>query len=141
MSRKSYKTEGKERLVGFLSEHPDCQFTVDELCRHINGTSESGRSSIYRRLSELCQSDAVRKYRDEVRGCSVYQYVGADCDCKEHFHAKCLRCGKLEHLACSDSSEFARHLQSSHGFSIDCGQSMLYGVCATCRGSGEERVK
>lgn len=138
MSRKNYKTEGKERLVGFLSEHPDCQFTVDELCANVNGEGARGRSSIYRQLSELCLQDAVRKYRDEERACSVYQYVGETCDCKEHFHAKCLRCGKLEHLGCHDSSDFAKHLQSEHGFSIDCGQSVLYGVCAACRGTGEE---
>ena len=133
MSRKIYRTEGRERLIGFLSEHPDCQFTVDELCLQVNGGQENGRSSIYRQLSELCARDAVRKYRDHERACSVYQYVGAACDCRDHFHAKCLKCGKIEHLECGDSSEFARHLQSEHGFAIDCGQSVLYGVCAACK--------
>lgn len=137
MSRKTYKTEGRERLIGFLSAHPDCQFTVDELCLQIHGDGACGRSSLYRQLSELCERDAVRKYRDSARACNVYQYVGGACDCSEHFHAKCLSCGKLEHLDCGDSAKFAKHLQSEHGFSIDCGQSVLYGVCADCRARAE----
>ena len=132
MERRAYKTAGREKLIGFLAKHPDCQFTVEEICRAVNGDADSGRSSVYRRLSELCESDAVRKYRDAERACNVYQYVGVLCDCRNHFHAKCIRCGRIEHLDCGDSSEFADHLMSEHGFNIDCGQSVLYGVCAAC---------
>ncbi len=98
----------------------------------LNGDTASGRSSLYRRLGELCQRDVLRVFRDEERKCNVYQYVGTGCDCREHFHAKCVRCGRIEHLHCGDSSEFAEHLMNDHGFRIDCGQSMLYGVCAAC---------
>ena len=33
MQRKSYKTVGKTALIDYLSQNPDRQFTVDELCR------------------------------------------------------------------------------------------------------------
>lgn len=133
---KTYQTDGRRRLVEFLEAHPDQQFTVEELCLHLNGEDARGRSSLYRRLGELCQGDVLRVFRDEERKCNVYQYVGTGCDCREHFHAKCVRCGKIEHLHCGDSSEFAEHLMQDHGFRIDCGQSMLYGVCAACAGEG-----
>ncbi len=133
MEKKSYKTVGKEKMIRFFSEHPDCQFTAEELCRALNGDGESGKSSVYRQLSELCRADAVRKFRSDARGGSVYQYVATEGDCRNHFHAKCIRCGVLEHLACGDSSGFASHLLDKHGFSIDCGQSVLYGVCRSCR--------
>lgn len=130
--RKIYKTDGRQKLMDFLEQNPDRQFTVEELCLTLNGDAESGRSSLYRRLGELCRRDVLRVFRDEERKCNVYQYVGICCDCREHFHAKCVRCGKIEHLHCGDSSEFAKHLMDDHGFRIDCGQSMLYGVCAAC---------
>ena len=107
MDRKNYQTAGRRRLVSFLAAHPDCQFTVDELCLAVNGDPSVGKSS-------------------------VYQYIGNSCSCRDCFHAKCLRCGRLEHLECGDSVVFARHLMAEHGFAIDCGQSVLYGVCRDC---------
>ena len=131
--KRTYKTEGRQRLIGFFESHRDCQYTAEELCLELNGGSESGRSSLYRQLGELCREDVLRVFRDEDRRCNVYQYVGEACDCREHFHAKCTRCGRIEHLHCGDSADFARHLMDEHGFRIDCGQSVLYGVCDACR--------
>ncbi len=133
MERRIYKTEGRERLVQFLLQHPDRQFTAEELCAELNGSAEKGKSSVYRQLSALCREDAVRRFSSQERGCNVYQYVATERDCRNHFHAKCRLCGVIEHLACGDSSEFAEHLMDAHGFSIDCGQSVLYGVCRRCR--------
>ena len=132
MDRKNYQTAGRRRLVSFLAAHPDCQFTVDELCLAVNGDPSVGKSSLYRQLSALCDAETVRKFRNEERGCSVYQYIGNSCSCRDCFHAKCLRCGRLEHLECGDSVVFARHLMAEHGYAIDCGQSVLYGICRDC---------
>ena len=129
---KQYKTEGRERLVSFLSKNPDQHFTAEEICRAVHG-GKAAQSSVYRHLTELCANDVVRKFRDEETAKIRYQYVGDACDCRNHFHAKCTICGKIEHLACGDSAGFAAHLLKEHGFSIDCGQSLLYGVCADCR--------
>lgn len=133
---KTYKTEGRERLQKFLAGHPDEQFTVEELCVALNGKTPTAQSSVYRRLRELCDGETVRKFRNEEKQCNVYQYIGTECDCKHHFHAKCVKCGRLEHLDCGDSADFAKHLLTEHGFSVDCGQSLLYGVCAKCAAAG-----
>ena len=132
---KTYKTAGRERLIEFLSRNPDKHFTAEEICRAVHG-GNAAQSSVYRHLSALCANDVVRKFRDEKTAGTRYQYVGEACDCRDHFHAKCLRCGKIEHLDCGDSVEFAAHLLAEHGFSIDCGQSMLYGICSACRAAG-----
>lgn len=140
MAKKTYQTEGRQRLLGFFEAHPDCQFTAEQLCKTLNGDAESGRSSLYRQLGELCRQDVLRMFRSEEQACNVYQYVGAACDCREHFHAKCTLCGKIEHLHCGDSSEFAQHLMNEHGFLIDCGQSVLYGICAQCHHEAERKT-
>ena len=134
--KKRYHTEGKARLLDFLSAHPDCQFSTEELCLHVNGTMK-GKSSIYRHLTDLCREVTVRRFRNEERGCSVYQYVGEACDCDHHFHGKCIRCGRLEHLDCDESEAFVKHLFAEHGFAVNCGGSLLYGLCAACRTAAE----
>lgn len=133
MSKRTYQTSGRQRLGKFFAENPDVQFSTEELCAAINGDAETGRSTVYRHLNELCRAEIIQKVHSTGRNCYVYQYVGAGCDCRTHFHGKCIRCGALEHLGCEDSLEFADHLLREHGFAVDCGQSILYGLCKTCR--------
>ncbi len=138
MKRSHYQTAGRRALTDFLEANPDRQFTAEEIYSAVNTRTPVGKSSVYRQLAELCEHDALRKFRNDERGCSVYQYVGASCDCREHFHEKCVMCGKLRHLDCHATADFIRHLEVEHGFSVHCGESILYGVCAECREKGGE---
>ena len=133
MEKKTYQTSGRQRLGKFFADHPDVQFSAEELCEAINGNCESGKSTVYRHLTELCCAEVVQRVHSTKRGCYVYQYVGSGCDCRSHFHGKCVQCGTLEHLGCHDSAVFAGHLLRDHGFAVDCGQSILYGLCKKCR--------
>ena len=90
---KQYKTEGREKLISFLSQKPDQHFTAEEICFAVHG-GKAAQSSIYRQLNELCERDVVRKFRDEETAKIRYQYVGDACDCRNHFHAKCTVCAR-----------------------------------------------
>lgn len=130
----TYKTAGRQRLLDFLQSHPDRQFTVDELATELNRTSQGkyvGKSTLYRHLSELCDEGTARKYRSDTQSAYVYQYVGTG-DCCRHFHLKCLSCGELVHLECAVSEELLFHISSHHGFEVDSGRSILYGMCEVC---------
>ena len=131
MEKKRYQTGGLQALTALFAENPDRQMSTEELCIALHGSTK-GKSSVYRHLSTLCREGAVRKFQSQERGCAVYQYVGKGCDCGNHFHVKCSRCGSLCHLECADSAEFAAHVLREHGFLIDCGGSILYGICAAC---------
>ncbi len=133
MKKNTYQTKGRLELIGFLSAHPDRQFTADELCMAVNEDASVGKSSVYRLLTRLCEEGVARRFRSESSGRNVYQYIGEHCDCSRHFHEKCTSCGKIQHLDCNGSSAFAEHLLKEHGFAIDCGRSILYGVCSDCR--------
>ena len=133
MPKKTYRTVGRTRLEEFFARHPDRQFTTEEICLSVNGDREAGRSSVYRHLGELCDADVIQKLHNPERGCHVYQYIGANCDCRNSFHGKCVRCGAIEHLNCHDGEEFASHLLREHGFEVNCGRSVLYGLCQKCR--------
>ncbi|MBQ9785744.1 MAG: transcriptional repressor [Clostridia bacterium] len=134
MERKHYQTPGRVALTDFLELHPDRQYTADELYAAVRERAEVGKSTVYRLLAELCRDEVVRKFRSETRQSNVYQYIGTTCDCRDHFHEKCVKCGAVYHLDCHATSEFIHHLFAEHGFWVDCGQTILYGVCSICRG-------
>lgn len=139
MKKAQYQTAGRRALLSFLSAHPDRQFSADELYGAVTETAVMGKSSVYRQLSLLCEEETVRRFRNDSRGCNVYQYVGSGCDCREHFHEKCTECGRVVHLDCHATAEFVAHLSGEHGFLVDCGRTILYGICAECREKGGER--
>ncbi len=142
----TYKTEGKTRLVDYFSQHPDTQYTVDELHTALTeaypeayADKGCGKSSLYRQLSVLIEEGTVRKFRDATQSAYVYQYVACGA-CSHHFHLKCLNCGKLEHLDCAISDQLLAHISADHKFCIDRGRSILYGLCAECHNEGEAPV-
>ncbi len=125
---KNYNTEGKTRLVNFLKSNPEAHFSVEDICISLNGNL-SKRSSVYRNLSLLCDDGSVKKFHGESG--YVYQFV-AGRDCASHFHLKCTSCERIFHLECEKGSELTRHIMSHHGFSVDSGKSILYGLCSAC---------
>lgn len=127
---KNYNTAGRTRLIDFLKDHAEEQLSVEDICIALNGNL-SGRSSVYRNLGTLCDSGSVRKFHGESG--YVYQFV-ENRDCEHHFHLKCLRCERIMHLECEKGNELTRHIMSHHGFSVDSGRSILYGVCDACAG-------
>lgn len=141
---RTYNTEGKRRLTDFLLSHPDCQFTADGLAQKFDeqnaqdGARPIGKSTLYRLLDALCKSGEVRRFRAENQPAWVYQYVGVN-KCATHFHLKCLSCGCLIHLDCEVSEGLTRHILDDHGFCVDSGRSILYGVCAACRANDSAR--
>ena len=138
----TYKTPGRTRLLHFLQNHPDRQFSADELAIELDQPSEppsalpaapekTSKSTLYRHLSELCREGSVRKYRSDTQSAYVYQYVGRG-DCCHHFHLKCVECGALVHLECTVSETLLSHISTDHGFLVDSGRSILYGICEAC---------
>lgn len=126
-----YQTAGRKKLLAFLMQHPDRQFSADEIHTSIYGGDTQGKSSLYRQLSKLCDEGSVRKFRADNQAAYVYQYV-AHHDCCHHFHLKCLSCGELTHLDCAVSDDLLLHIEQEHGFCIDSGRSILYGLCRAC---------
>ena len=132
----SYKTAGRRRLLAYLADHPDRHVTVDELAAELAASAAPsdkpiGKSTLYRQLADLCADGIVRKYRSDTQSAYVYQYVGQG-DCCRHFHLKCLSCNALIHLECSVSEELLSHISDHHGFEVDSGRSILYGLCEAC---------
>ncbi len=129
-----YKTKQKEILLDYLRQHSSSHLTAGEISAHLRESgSPVGTSTVYRRLDKLVSEGLVRKYIVDETSPACYQYIDADCRCREHFHLKCTVCGKLIHLDCSLLQKIAAHVEENHGFVIDNTKTLLYGVCAECR--------
>lgn len=140
MEKKHYQTAGRTRLADHLkyiaAEPPK---NAEEIYAGLlsvcaaDGSAAPGRSSVYRMLSAMTEEGEVAKFpAGNGEGGFVYQYVGKAHHCSAHFHLHCLACGGVTHLECGCGDEIADHLLSTHGFDIDRGRSVLYGLCAKC---------
>ncbi len=143
----TYKTTGRERLLRFLSAHPDTPYTVDELTDALRQAVPAEKeiphivkSSLYRQLAELVDDGTVRRdMGDAARpAAAVYRYIGRS-DCARHFHLQCVTCGCLLHLDCTLTDDLLSHIQTDHHFLINMSKSILYGECESCRKSGGSR--
>lgn len=130
--RGSYQTRQQEALESLFARHPGECLTADEAHRAlIESGMDIGKTTVYRVITRLCQSGRLRKYvSHDSGGAAQFQYN----PCQEsHLHIRCTHCGALAHLHCEEVEAFSNHLTHHHGFTLDEGQTILYGCCENCR--------
>lgn len=122
----TYKTRQRDAILAYLAKNPGSTHTAREIIDNV----PVGEATVFRTLKHLTEEGVLKRFSDGGTG-SVYQYDGCHGD---HLHLKCSGCGALFHLDCHFVEEIARHFSAEHGFSLDCSQTVLYGLCADCRG-------
>lgn len=128
-----YNTSQKEKLIEFLVNNKEKHTNVQEIGAYLRSEGTPlGTATIYRQLDSLVDSGIVRKFVIDGKTGACYQYIENREECYEHFHLKCLSCGKLIHLECSQLMEISRHIAENHGFEIDNSQTVFYGRCSEC---------
>lgn len=134
MARSSnYNTKQKERILNILIENSSVHTTAGHIaqCLQAQGTPV-GIATIYRYLDQLADDGIIRKYTIDNKTGACYQYIGEKKECKEHFHLKCVKCGRLFHVECEYLSSLDKHILSHHGFTVDHTKTVLYGYCDKC---------
>lgn len=127
---RSYHTRQRNLVYDFFRSNPDGCFAVRDLleCHDIS----VGTATIYRTLSKLVEEGKLKKFSDSG-GNGAYYQLNASETCQYHFHLKCIRCGALIHMDCEMMEELQKHIAKDHGFTVDSGKSILYGLCSGCR--------
>ena len=129
--RGDYMTRGYFLVRDMLMKADGRHFFADDIYESLREKGERiGRTTVYRQLDRLVSEGYARRTVGE-RGGSCYSYVKDGCH--EHYHMVCKECGRLAHLSCDHVEELFHHIKSEHGFEIDPGQTVLYGLCAACR--------
>lgn len=132
-SGEGYKTRQRDLIFEFFVANKEKHVTADEVLEHLKGQGNSvGKSTVYRYLDRLVNEGKVRKYYIEEGMGACYQYVGDKEECNNHFHLKCIRCGRLIHIKCDYLSEVDEHISKHHDFKVDNTKTVLYGICNRC---------
>ena len=134
-----YNTKQKEKLISFLISNKNKHTNVQEISAYLSAEGTPvGTATIYRQLDKLVESGTVRKYNLDGKTGACYQYIDGASQCREHFHLKCLSCGKLIHLDCEHLSGIREHIAEHHGFIIDSSHTVFYGTCSECAAEPED---
>lgn len=137
-TRGSYQTRQQEAVVQLFHQRPEDCLSAEEVYQLLDAQGLTvGKTTVYRSLTRLCEGGALRRYAPQGSGdCARFQLN----PCSEsHLHIRCVACGALEHLHCGEMEQFKQHIHQSHGFTLDEGQTMLYGRCREC--SRKEQTK
>lgn len=134
MENKGYRTRQRELILDFLKHSDARHVSVDEVLEHLKAEGDKvGRTTIYRYMEKLTEEGVLRKYFIEEGAGACYQYVEYAQGCHEHFHLKCLKCGRLFHVECDYLNKLGEHIKEHHGFTVDNTKTVLYGVCKDCK--------
>ena len=136
--RGAYQTKQQEAVATLFQRRAEDCLTPEEAHAALERQGLGiGKTTVYRAIARLCENGVLRRYASHESGeAALYQLN----PCREsHLHIRCVRCGALEHLHCEEIEAFKKHLTEHHGFSLDEGQTVLYGLCEQCSREGTEK--
>ncbi|MBE6565219.1 MAG: transcriptional repressor [Ruminococcaceae bacterium] len=128
MKRNRYTTKQRSEIEHLLKQADGRCLSAGEILAHLS--SPVSTATVYRHLHRLVEEGAAQT-EVSASGSTVYRYCGEG-GCGDHFHLRCLRCGRLVHLDCGLMAELSSHIASSHAFRLDSQKTVLYGVCGEC---------
>lgn len=105
-----------------------CHATAEEVYAAVaKEHAHIGRGTVYRNLNQLAESGQIRKV--EVPG-------GADRfdhQCRDHYHAKCLRCGRVFDVDMPYAADLEKSVRAPQGFTFSGHDIMFKGYCSDCK--------
>ena len=105
-----------------------CHATAEEIYDAISREHPHiSRGTVYRNLKQLSETGEIRKL--EVPG-SADHY---DHRMHNHYHARCLKCGKVFDVEMDYIEDLERLIRDAHGFDIRGHDIMFRGVCPACQ--------
>ncbi|MEG2251540.1 MAG: transcriptional repressor [Clostridia bacterium] len=105
-NRGNYQTRQQEAVAElFAKRAEDCLTAEEAYTALLEQGMDVGQTTVYRAIARLCAAYVLRRYTPH----------------------------DSEHLHCDEVEAFAAHLTHHHGFTLDEGQTILYGCCEACR--------
>ena len=85
------------------------------------------RGTVYRNLNQLSENGDIRKL--EVPGAADR----FDHRPHNHYHVKCLNCGKVFDVEMDYMEDLEKNIKDSHGFEFSGHDLMFRGICPDCK--------
>ncbi len=131
---RTYDTEQRRTLLKILTENTDKQFSVPELltlCRAASPEMKINPSTLYRLLARLVDEGKAERAASPDGQKLLYRYISS-CECAEHIHLKCKKCGQILHLEDEEAENSLIAAMEKCHFQLDEAQSLIVGVCEKC---------
>ena len=130
----NYNTKARKFILEYLVNSTDTTVCATDVLEFLNKNGVSANlTTVYRYLNKLLTEHRLIKITDSKTGRSVFQLVKHKKSCDNHLHIKCTKCGKLIHLDCEFIDRIKEHILNDHGFTLECTDSILYGICDECK--------
>ncbi len=135
-----YRTKQSELILSCLKKNSDRHLTIEEISDQLKADNNPvGTATIYRNVEKLVSDGLVRKYSTDSTKGACFQFISSH-GCKNHFHLKCTKCGKLFHASCPVLDSIGEHILSHHGFEVDNTRTVFYGICKTCKNTESKEL-
>lgn len=132
--KNTYNSKGRNTLLDFLKNNKKSEILISEIVEVLKAEGV-GESTVYRQVSKLCDEGILGRVSGKDGKSVLYRFIDKESGCHNHFHLKCTNCGNITHLHCDHTGDFRNHIENQHGFSVDFGHTIIYGVCKDCKES------
>lgn len=106
-----------------------CHATADEVYQMVVSEHPNiSKGTVYRNLNQLAEMGEIRKL--EIPG-SADRF---DHRCHDHYHARCLKCGKVFDVDMDYIEGLEKQIRDTHGFEFSGHDLMFKGICPKCKG-------
>ena len=129
--RGAYSTKQREIILSLLRESSTHMTATDIIYLLQQRGIDLSSATVYRTLDRFEKDGIIRKMSTGDSSPSCYQLIDSSA-CHEHFHLKCIRCGRLIHLDCDFLQDMEKHIWNHHSFKISSGRTVIYGTCEEC---------
>lgn len=105
-----------------------CHATVEEIYNLVvNEYPNISKVTVYRNLNQLAENGEIRKL--EVPGdADRFDHL-----CYDHYHARCLRCGRVFDVDMDYIEDLEKRIKDARGFEFSGHDLMFKGVCPDCK--------
>ncbi len=106
--------------------------TIEELLAEVRKLNPRlGYVTVYRTLKMLTESGAAVEHQFGD-GLTRFEPAGQSC---HHDHLICLKCRRITEFEAPEIETLQNKIANQHGFEIRSHEHVLYGLCASCRGT------
>lgn len=138
---KDYRSQYKSWILNYFEQHDDEIISASDILAKMREDGLSiNQTTVYRNLERLECAGQIQGHRLNSKDEKYYQFMRSGNDCPHHLHLYCRNCGRVIHLNCEFMKSIQKHLLEDHGFTLDCGDSVLVGLCEECRKKGETNL-
>lgn len=104
-----------------------CHATADEIYDEIIKEHPTiSRGTIYRNLNRLSEIGEIRKI-ENPGGADRFDHC-----CHEHYHARCVKCGRVFDVDMEYLADWKSSIKDTHGFEFTGHDIIFKGICLGC---------